>query len=713
MPGSAMFLIQGSRGTVLHTGDMRAESSFLEELITNSHLCTIPLQASPVTSDESGLDMRNSLHFSVNSQDQHSPRENCLQNIYLDTERLLDGEEPCSKLSVIADILQLIRMFPDDQHIYIDTWTFGYEALLLALHNAFDCSQRKIHVDRYKADLYRIMTNESSWKVLEGIVSTDKSRCGRFCACSQEECRRHAIVLQPEESMGQRTWKQTKASIKRMIKSSAAGRSHFATSIPFPLQRHSPLPELYRMIAMLRPLRVTANSAVAPACFVLARISERLRLGYSDDSDAWQRAQLCNQGGDQLTVWSAMQEAWCQARADGVECSSDDVFYEVVNRFRQLGLKQIQPDSRKMQVEKKDCTYNIVDLSHSSTSSIQPWVVDGKYASAHASPFRTASMRTQRFQNHLPVDTNNTNLTANNLSIELASRYLAYAAMFLGWKIRNPSRYPQDIAWRALRKLRPDLARRTEEDLHKELGWPIPVWTDEQKTKGAVEAALTRSVESQQRLQEQSRAPSPPLGDICASHHSSVCASAPLSHLLGYIDMERRDQDDTRNRDQALLSCNRISKAECKSKSEWRSLGHQRSNGVDDKQYAIWSHCLRYGRHSRRLRIRASKIYDTILSEWARILWNARHSEQLPVVNRTKLVHQLTIVGSAARSGQARSFLEWEGVDFRKAYRILVQLSNTLSKPRQLYSNRNADTDSTLMPRRTQVVLRYLSDSVS
>jgi hypothetical protein len=44
MPGSAMFLIEGQRGAVLHTGDMRAEEHFIRALLVQTQLCRLSLR---------------------------------------------------------------------------------------------------------------------------------------------------------------------------------------------------------------------------------------------------------------------------------------------------------------------------------------------------------------------------------------------------------------------------------------------------------------------------------------------------------------------------------------------------------------------------------------------------------------------------------------------------------------------------------------------
>ncbi|KAK2832001.1 hypothetical protein FQN49_006955 [Arthroderma sp. PD_2] len=127
-PGSVMFLIEGGGKAILYTGDIRAETWWVQSLIRNPVLI-------PYTMGDSRLD-----------------------NVYLDTTFATKSDihqDFPSKAEGIRELLSKVKEYPKDTLFYLRSWTFGYEEVWLALSAALET---KIHVDRYQLGLYKSLT---------------------------------------------------------------------------------------------------------------------------------------------------------------------------------------------------------------------------------------------------------------------------------------------------------------------------------------------------------------------------------------------------------------------------------------------------------------------------------------------------------------------------------------------------------------------------
>ncbi|GAM83097.1 hypothetical protein ANO11243_010830 [Dothideomycetidae sp. 11243] len=124
-PGSCMFLIQGGGKNVLYTGDVRCEKWFVDRLLRE------PVMA-PFMSGLTALDC-----------------------VYLDTSfasmRAAHARFP-SKAEGIKELLKKVNEYSPDTLFYLNTWTFGYEEVWIALANHLDT---KVHLDDYRWRLYR------------------------------------------------------------------------------------------------------------------------------------------------------------------------------------------------------------------------------------------------------------------------------------------------------------------------------------------------------------------------------------------------------------------------------------------------------------------------------------------------------------------------------------------------------------------------------
>lgn len=122
--GSVMFLIEGDGKAVLYTGDIRAETWWVNSLSQNPILLPYTL----------------------------GPRR--LDCVYLDTTFATKSEpyrEFPSKAEGIRELLEKVQRYPDGTTFYFHAWTFGYENVWVALSNFL---QSQIHLDEYRSRIY-------------------------------------------------------------------------------------------------------------------------------------------------------------------------------------------------------------------------------------------------------------------------------------------------------------------------------------------------------------------------------------------------------------------------------------------------------------------------------------------------------------------------------------------------------------------------------
>ncbi|KAL4989522.1 hypothetical protein BDW68DRAFT_186362 [Aspergillus falconensis] len=130
--GAVMFLIEGAGKAILYTGDIRAESWWVDSLIRHPILI-------PYTLGNKRLD-----------------------KIYLDTTFAHTSHTfhtfP-TKAEGIAELLRKLEPYPENTTFYFRAWTFGYEEVWMALAAALNS---KIHVDRYQIGLYRSVSRSGT-----------------------------------------------------------------------------------------------------------------------------------------------------------------------------------------------------------------------------------------------------------------------------------------------------------------------------------------------------------------------------------------------------------------------------------------------------------------------------------------------------------------------------------------------------------------------
>ncbi|KAL7941391.1 beta-lactamase-like protein [Trichoderma barbatum] len=126
-PGSVMFLIEGHGKAILYTGDIRCEPWFVNAITRSPALIEYTC----------GL--------------------KTLDNIYLDTS-FTDDIPFQTKADGISELLHKVVSYPKDTVFYIQSWTYGYEDVWIALSKAL---RSPIHVDNYKLRIYNSLNTSS------------------------------------------------------------------------------------------------------------------------------------------------------------------------------------------------------------------------------------------------------------------------------------------------------------------------------------------------------------------------------------------------------------------------------------------------------------------------------------------------------------------------------------------------------------------------
>ncbi|TFY61855.1 hypothetical protein EVJ58_g4248 [Rhodofomes roseus] len=260
-PGAVMFLIQGNKGTVLHTGDFRAEPWFLESITKNPFLQ--PFLAGPESSAMHARPKRKS-----------SAVAETLDAIHLDTACLLSTISVPTKAEATSGLVSLMSLLPSKTLFFINSWTWGYEDVLKAVARAFDS---QIHVDRYKHGVYSNLAGDPFLKriITMDAASTRFHACERFNRCehvnvdgnggraptaaanagpSLSTTGKHVVYVNPV-TMGTAGWELYLKTTKEKIKS-----GEVINHLLVPLSRHSPLPELRAFVSLFKPKELIPNT---------------------------------------------------------------------------------------------------------------------------------------------------------------------------------------------------------------------------------------------------------------------------------------------------------------------------------------------------------------------------------------------------------------------------------------------------------------------
>ncbi|KAI0770085.1 hypothetical protein C8Q74DRAFT_1201832 [Fomes fomentarius] len=249
-PGAVMFLVEGAKGAVLHTGDLRAEPWFLESLKYNPFIQQyIDAPAQPLPGSTRGLPY-------------HSYPLPKLDTIYLDTACLLNTYDVPPKAEAADGLASLMAMYAPSTRFFLNVWTWGYEEIYKAIARRF---RTKIHVDRYKNGVYKHITGDP---FLHSIITTDEyttrfHACERFERCdhvrvhgreSHTSGRQHVVYVNPV-NMDVESWARYLANTRELLRTGKV-----PSILLVPLARHSPLPELRKFVSLFKPHRVVPNT---------------------------------------------------------------------------------------------------------------------------------------------------------------------------------------------------------------------------------------------------------------------------------------------------------------------------------------------------------------------------------------------------------------------------------------------------------------------
>ncbi|TDL17208.1 hypothetical protein BD410DRAFT_843764 [Rickenella mellea] len=237
-PGAVMFLIEGSRGAILHTGDFRAEPAFMSALYRNPYIQRYLAPRRSPTKDAAIVGTG-------------SPTET-LEAIYLDTACLLKTASVPTKEEATNGLLQLMNLLPPESRFFINSWTWGYEDVLKAISRAFST---KIHVDRYKYEIYTHLSDP----FLKALVTRDSHAtrfhaCERFDRCKQVWYDDPAVVYVNPVNMSRAKWEMYLTETNAKLE-----RGEILSHLLVPLARHSPLPELQEFVNAFQPKHVVPN----------------------------------------------------------------------------------------------------------------------------------------------------------------------------------------------------------------------------------------------------------------------------------------------------------------------------------------------------------------------------------------------------------------------------------------------------------------------
>ncbi|KAG9126508.1 hypothetical protein FRC07_003176 [Ceratobasidium sp. 392] len=233
-PGAVIFLIEGRRGAVLHTGDIRAEPAMVARLTKSPYLAPY-------------LEGRNG----------KAPLKK-LECIYLDTASMLGTQIVPSKAEAIGGLLELIDLYSQDTQFFINAWTWGYEDIFLGLKARFNT---KIHVDRHKYTVLNSLNNyiPSPSFTPENLkaepVQPVRRKTHRASMIHNEPVKK-VVYINPS-AMAEDEWKTYVVDTASQLQA-----GHFVDTLRVPLSRHSTLAELQSFVARFRPKNIFPNTLI-------------------------------------------------------------------------------------------------------------------------------------------------------------------------------------------------------------------------------------------------------------------------------------------------------------------------------------------------------------------------------------------------------------------------------------------------------------------
>ncbi|KAI9491333.1 beta-lactamase-like protein [Zychaea mexicana] len=235
-PGAVMILLEGKNGTVLHTGDMRAESDLLQ-----THLTELPLKN--------------------------------VKHLYLDTTFCTDHHrEFITKKQSISLLFELIDSYPGNHHFFLDFWMYGYEEAWWKIASRYNT---KIHVSEDRYQLYLALDKH----LFTNILTTDETTT-RFHSChwKKSSCATHGadtINVQGQPIVGCRARPFGPDDYK--MRTDLPKHANIKKEVIIPFSMHSSMLELVDFVKFIGPKRVTPIVAHGVKWDATARILKTLR----------------------------------------------------------------------------------------------------------------------------------------------------------------------------------------------------------------------------------------------------------------------------------------------------------------------------------------------------------------------------------------------------------------------------------------------------
>ncbi|KZO97143.1 hypothetical protein CALVIDRAFT_554751 [Calocera viscosa TUFC12733] len=233
-PGSVMFLVEGARGAVLHTGDVRSEPIMVNALRRN------PLVTQYI-----------SPRIDFPDADVSPTPIKVLDAIHVDTSCFLGTVEAPPKEAAVAGFIKLACLYPPETKFFINAWTWGYESMITAVARIF---RTKVHVDRYKHTIFTHLADP----LLASCVTLDPLS-SRFHACERFNRCTHStgdgVIYVNPCGMRSLNWEVYIRETSESLQSGILPRN-----LLIPLARHSSLPELQALVRLFRPQIVLPNT---------------------------------------------------------------------------------------------------------------------------------------------------------------------------------------------------------------------------------------------------------------------------------------------------------------------------------------------------------------------------------------------------------------------------------------------------------------------
>lgn len=555
MPGAVMFLVEGHRGAVLHTGDCRAEKWWLDSLVRNPVMQPyvswegakavagqgeeeIPemrrvqsefLQGTQVTPTKVSRSSTPPQSTQKTNLTTPSPgdfanaakqKELRLRNIYIDDEAIKSAEWPLPKKDAAIELIRLLERYPQNATFFLDMWTWGYEEIYMAIGKSLQTQGKgsRVHVDSYKRSMYK-GARDVAYPFLTVQTHTRFHACERRGDCAflsegdslaaerkafdnlsqdwtgpaplplaatstdsmrQDEARQsgaHFVVYVKPISSSRRSWAELSQKLHAEIDLAQNGQGEFPSWLACPIDRHSALPELQRFVRAFRPATVTPTTSNESHYFLTAKY-----LGPALGPGGQARVNKEARGYVADELWNRFERAASSSTAPNTVADEIRCFKE--NLRETLDLSQDHP-------------LDLVDerarghANHATDTSTTAGSLPSRTAREETSMekgqqnwSRQALPATQAVtvpdHSSRPVNVAG-NTSTTQLDEDLARRYFIVLRMFIepGLRLKNlPGNTEGPLAWRAVRKLRPDYARATEETMYNELGIVPPSWTD-------------------------------------------------------------------------------------------------------------------------------------------------------------------------------------------------------------------------------------------